>query len=73
MPEDSDTLQERKSPQQGAGRREIQVWAICHVGRVDPAVKIFDAWTAHWRDISWGSRRKTPAGTINCHLSNECK
>jgi hypothetical protein len=52
-----------KSGGRRRGARNVRVWAICHVVKSGPAVKIFDAWSAHRRDISAESGEKTSCGT----------
>ena len=73
MPDDSDVDGLAKSPGRSPGARNVPVWAICHVARDGPAVKIFDAWRAGWRDIRWASARKNLAGTNIWQRVNECK
>ncbi len=73
MPEDSDRDFRRESPDRSLGGRKVRVWAICHVGREPPAVKIFDAWNEMVRDITFGHLKTITLKTIVCIPASECK
>ena len=73
MPDESDVRERIESTGRGPSGRKVRLWAICHVGGVTPAVKIFDTSTGSGRDISGGSTRGIVLRSTSCIVTGGCK
>ena len=73
MPDESDVVGAAELPVQGPGGRKVRVWAICHVGGVTPAVKIFDTGSGSNRDIRGGDSRGISLASSVCAITGGCK
>jgi len=73
VPEVSDDRLAVQFDARGPGRRKVRLWAICHVGRYTPAVKIFDTRCGVARDITFGHPVRFFLCSIAYVRANECK